>query len=138
MAEINVKSPQLKDRDVSTYRVVAKVSFGTGAGCVCASAIDIAGLTITACGTGVILAGFEAASDISLDSTRAGGLNVLKTGTLVAGTAAELHNGPATAVISGTAGSRVVTYVFTNMDSTSDSVVDGEIEFILPIKQKDF
>ena len=84
------------------------------------------------------MAGFEAESDLALDSSRAGGLNVLKTGTLVAGTAVELHNGPATAVISGTAGSRVVTYVFTAMDSTTDSVVDGEFEFVLPVKAKDF
>ena len=138
MAEIVMKSPQLKQRNLDTYKFVAKVSFGTGAGCTCASAIDIGGLTITACGTGVILAGFEAEAGVSLDSSRAGGLNVLKTGTLVAGTAAELHNGPATAVISGTAGSRVVTYVFTSMASSTDSVVDGEFEFVLPIKQKDF
>jgi hypothetical protein len=138
MAEIIVKSPALRDRELSTYRFVAEVSFGTGAGCTCLSAIDIPGLTITSCGATVILSGFEAESDHSLDSARNAGLNVIESGTLVNVTAAILHNGPVSGVISGAAGSRIVTYTLTSFASSTDSVANGEIEFILPIKNKDF
>lgn len=141
MAEINIKSPALQDRKLSTYEFVAKVSIGTGAGCTCLSAIDIPGLTFAgdACDAdAMILTGFEAEADVAIDTTRSASFEVLIPGTLVAMTAAEWTLGPLTAVSSGTAGSRQILYSVAAFVQSTDSVVDGEVRFIIPIKNKDF
>ncbi len=137
MAEINVKSPQLKDRDVSTYRFAAKVTID-GA---CCSTIDVPGLTIVGTATGFTMSGFEAESDLSLDSGRTGGIVIAARGVLATAEEGDLHIGDV--VVSGTAGSRIITVgvdiaggVAVNM--TTDSLTGATFDFILPIKQKDF
>lgn len=140
MAEINVKSPQLKDREVSTYKFVAKVTLD-GTCCACASTIDISGLTITATATGFTMAGFEAESGLSLDSSRTGGINIAARGVLATAEEGDLHIGDV--VVSGTAGSRIVTVGVdiaggVAVDMTSDSLTGATFEFILPIKSKDY
>lgn len=141
MSDIHVKSPALKDRELGTYRVVAKVTVN-GPSCCCASTIDIPGLTIaTICGNtdAFSLSGFEDASGLALDSSRAAGLNWVLTGTLSGITSAEQVAGPLTGAISGTAGSRIVTYTITSAAfETADTITDAEIEFILPVKGADF
>ena len=143
MAEINVKSPALKDRDVSTYKFVAQITVGDG--CCTVESIDVAGLTIANTGaTTFTLAGFEAESGMSLDSSRRAGITFLSPGTAVGLTATEVGALNATsALISGTAGSRVVTVTLAAgagavVLSSTDSLANAVVEFSLPIKSKDF
>lgn len=137
MAEINVKSPQLKDRDVSTYEFVAKVTLD-GA---CCSTIDLGGLTVAGTATGFTLSGFEAESDLALDTSRDAAIQFLSLG--VVASAEESAVWIKDAVISGTAGSRVIT-VDVNiasaaaLDLTSDSITGAQIKVFVPVKQKDF
>lgn len=147
MAEINVKSPQMKDRDVSTYRLVAEVNVGSCIACCAAESIDISGLTIANTGAATFtLSGFEAESDFALDSSRQAGMQIHAKGTAVGLSAAEAAGLSVTsAVVSGTAGSRIVTVTLATAASagavalsTTDSLENAVFEFILPIKAKDF
>jgi len=136
MAEINVKSPQLKDRDISTYEFVAKITLDGST-----DAIDIAGLTVLGTTTGFTLSGFEAESDLSLDASRDAAVDFMSFGTVA--TAEEGAIWVLDAVVSGTAGSRIVTFdvnvaAAAALDLTSDSITDAQVKFYLPIKAKDF
>lgn len=136
MAEINVKSPALKDRDVSTFRFVSKCSVGASA-----NTIDIPGLTVAGTATGFTLSGFEAESDLALDSSRDAAIGILSLGTVTTAEESDIY--VLNAVVSGTAGSRVVTVdvnvaAAAALDLTSDQIADAQFEFMLPIKQKDF
>ena len=137
MSDINVKSPALKDRELGTYRVVAKVTIN-GA---CCSTIDIPGLSVTGTATGFTVSGFEAELDSALDASRTGGVLIAARGVLATAEEGDLNIGDV--VVSGTAGSRIITVgvdiaggVAVNM--TTDSLTGATLEFILPIKQKDF
>ena len=136
MAEINVKSPQMKDRDLSTFRLAAKVSVGAAAA---AEVIDVSGLTVAnASATTFTLSGFEAEAGVALDSGRGAGLvigSIGDSGTLPVDV--QVISG----VVSGTAGSRIITYTLKGTSLALDGVDDfdnAELEFVLPIKQKDF
>jgi len=143
MAEINVKSPALKDRDVFTYKLSAQITVGDG-GSVTES-IDVAGLTIAnTAATTFTLSGFEAESDMALDSSRRAGFSISCPGAATGLSATEVGALNATsAVISGTAGSRVVTVTLAAgagavVLNSTDSLADAVVEFSLPLKQKDF
>lgn len=143
MAEINVKSPQLKDRDVATYKFDALVTVGDICGCL-TNTIDVSGLTIAAtAATTFTLSGFEAESDLSLDSGRRAGLMIKATGTVAGATDTEI--GSLTVVsglITGTAGSRIITYTIDSAANAvtfaSDKLTNAVFEFSLPLKAKDF
>ena len=140
MAEINIKSPALHSRDLETYRMVAKITVN-GPCCCCVSTIDLPGVTIATTGTTTdfTLNGFEAATDVALDSGKTAGLVWLLKGTLSGLSSAEQVAGPITGVISGTAGSRIVTYTITSAAfGTADTITDAVVDFILPIKPRDF
>ena len=146
MAEINVKSPQLKDRDVSTYSFLAKVSLGTTAGPCCAAicAIDIPGLTVAGTATGFTISGFEVEADLALDEDRDAAIQFLSLGAV--GSAEESDIWILNATVGAdpcSDGSRVVTVdvniaAAAALDLTSDSITDGQILVHLPIKAKDF
>lgn len=143
MAEINVKSPALKNREISTYKFDATVTVGGACACI-TEAIDIAGLTVaTTAATTFTLSGFEAESDFALDSSRRAGVVVKATGTVAGATDAEIGSlSVVSAVVSGTAGSRVVTVTVDSAANAvtllTDSMSNAVLEFSLPIKQKDF
>lgn len=150
MAEINVKSPHLKDRDVSTYEFVAEITLN-GA---CCSTIDIPGLTLAGTTTGFTLSGFECISDLALDSNRKAGVSIITDGTVSALPANSdyaacnpFYPGDITiktGTISGTAGSRIVTWdvdlgdAGVALDLTADTITGALVKFHLPIKAKDF
>ena len=136
MAEIMIKSPQMRDRDLQTYRMSAKVSVGNAAS---AETIDIDGLTVAETGnTTFTLAGFEAESGMALDAGRGAGLilaSIGDSGTLPVDV--QVISG----VVSGSAGSRIVTYTLKGTSLDLDGVDDfdnASFEFVLPIKGKDF
>lgn len=136
MAEVVVKSPQLHDREISTYKTTAKVTLDGSS-----STIDIPGLTVAGTATGFTISGFEAAADVALDSTRDAGIVLMALG--VVASAEESDIWIKDAVVSGTAGSRVVTVdvniaAAAALDLTSDSITGAQIEICLPIKAKDF
>lgn len=142
MAEINIKSPALKDREIGTYKFSAKVTWN-GPSCCCSSTIDIPGLTIASVACNVdkfTISGFESIADVALDTSREAGLAILNTGALTGVSEAEI----ATAItvdgaISGCAGSRVITYqVGGAFTSATDALTGAILEFTLPIKQKDW
>lgn len=141
MAEIKVKSPALQDREIGTYRFTAKVTWN-GPACCCSSTIDIPGLTITssACADKFILSGFECVSGLAIDSSRPAGLAILNTGTLTGVNEAEVAAAvPVGGVISGSAGSRIVTYQLAGaITSATDALTDAILEFVIPIKNADF
>lgn len=145
MAEINVKSPALKDREIGTYRLSAKVTLSGAycACCGCCSTIDIPGLSISAvCGAvdKFSLSGFECVSGLALDTSREAGLLIANTGALTGVTEAEIGAGVTIdGAISGTAGSRVVTFQLGGAYTTATDALTGAImEFILPVKNADF
>ena len=138
MAEIVVKSPHLKQRQLDTYEIVAKITLGPCAAC---DAIDISGLSVVATSTGFTLCDFELEADIALDPSRDAGVEFLSFGTVAC--AEEGAIWVLDAVVSGTAGSRVVTFdvnvaAAAALDLTSDSITDAQVKFYLPIKAKDF
>lgn len=141
MAEITLKSPHYKQRELDTHRLIAQVTVGV---CVTED-IDIPGLSISACCTGatIVLSGFEADADVSLDSSRRAGFDIQAAGTAVGLTATEVGALNVTsAIVSGTAGSRIVTITLAAgagaVDFSTDSLSDSVVEIILPIKSKDF
>lgn len=140
MSDIQIKSPALADRDQNTVRIHGKISFGTGTGCTCASASDIPGITVTAACDDFIISGLEDALGMALDTDRSAAVIVTShlNATLVGISAAEWKAGVTTTVISGTAGSRILTATVASMAAGTDSVVDGDVELILPVKLADF
>ena len=145
MADIALKSPQMKDRDVSTVRLTAEINVGSCIAACGVESIDISGLTIAnTAATTFTLSGFECQSDVALDSDRRAGFNILNPGTAVGLSATEVGALNATsAIISGTAGSRVVTVTLAAGAgavalATTDSLENAVVEFVLPIKAKDF
>ena len=143
MAEQHVKSPAMKDRDVFTYKLDAQITVGDG--CCPTESIDIAGLTIANTGaTTFTLSGFEAETDMSLDSSRRAGITFHSPGTAVGLSATEVGALNATsAIVSGTAGSRIVTFTLAAgagavVLNSTDSLSDAVVTFTLPTKQKDF
>ena len=143
MAEVNVKSPQLKDREISTYVFEALVTVGDTCCCL-VNTIDIGGLTIaTTAATTFTLAGFEAESDFALDSSRRAGVVIKAMGTIAG--MSDTEGGSLvinSALISGTAGSRVVTVTIDSAANAvtlaTDKLTNAVLEFSLPIKAKDF
>ena len=147
MAEIHVKSPELKTRELETYKLTAQVTIGA---CVTES-IDIGGLSVALTGTTacsnltLTLSGFECVSDLALDSSRKAGIQILAAGTASGATDTEAASiRPKSGTIAGSAGSRTVAYLFANtvaasvVDSGTDSLTDAVIELTLPVKKKDF
>jgi hypothetical protein len=137
MAEVVVKSPQLHDRELSTYQTTALVTLDGATD----STIDIPGLTVVGTATGFVLSGFEAAADVALDSDRGAGITFMALG--VVATAEESDIWIKDAVISGTAGSRVVTVdvniaAAAALNLTTDSITGAQVAICLPIKAKDF
>lgn len=139
MAEINVKSPQFKQRDVDTISVVAEMTIGSGV----TDAIDLPGLSIgTVLAESFVISGIEAELDVSLDSTRRAGFQLVSLGTVVGNAdPGDVH--VVSAVISGSAGSRIITVTLADgtanlMDLTADSFADAVVQIHLPIKAKDF
>jgi hypothetical protein len=142
MAEINIKSPALQDRDIGTYKFSAKVTWN-GPSCCCSSTIDIPGLTIASCACCVdkfVISGFECAADVAIDTSRAAGLAILNTGTLTGVTEGEIGAAATLGgVIAGTAGSRTITYQLAGaFTSATDALTNAIFEFTIPIKNKDF
>lgn len=140
MSKTLVKSPLLENRELQTYHFDAKVTIN-GA---CCSVIDIPGLSVaTASNTTFTLSGFECLSDVALDSGRRAGLVIKATGTVAGASDTEIGSlTVVSGVISGTAGSRIVTYT---IDSAADAVTfatdtltNAVFGFSLPIKEKDF
>lgn len=150
MAEISVKSASLQDRVISTYRFIAKVTLN-GA---CCSTIDIGGITLAGTTTGFTFSGFECASGLALDSGRDGLVNFIHHGTVSAlpangdyAACNPFYPGDLTILtgtISGTAGSRVATFdvnlgdAAVSVDLTADTITNAYVEFILPVKLRDF
>ncbi len=137
MSEINLKSSALQDRETFTHRFTALMTVGDG-GSVTES-IDVIGLTVAnTAATTFTLAGFEAASGMSLDPAGHPTCKLVDKGTLTGITAAEAEANYAVA-ISGTAGSRIATVTVTAAVFTStDSIAAGKFEWSLPLKQKDY
>lgn len=136
MAEISVKSPHLKQRDLDMFKLVAQVTLDGAS-----SVIDVSGLSVAGTATGFTLSGFEAEAGVALDSNKKAGVAFLSFGTVA--TAEEGAIVVIDASISGTAGSRVVTFdvnvaAAAALNLTSDSITDAVVEFVLPIKAKDF
>ena len=134
---IHVKSPAFKDRELSTYSLVAKVTLN-GA---CCSSIDVTGLTVVGTATGFTVSGFEAATDVALDPDRDAAIQFLSLGTVA--TAEESDIWILNATVGGTAGVRVVTVdvniaAVAALDLTSDSITDAQMLIHFPIKAKDF
>lgn len=145
MAEVKVKSPALQDREIGTYKFSAKVTLSGAycACCGCCSTIDIPGLSIAAvCGAvdKFSLSGFECVSGLALDTSREAGLAILNTGALTGVTEAEIGAAvPIDGAISGSAGSRVVTYQLSGAYTTAtDALTNAILEFTLPVKIADF
>jgi len=141
MSEISLKSPHLKQRDLDYVRLVAKVTLGA---CV-TDDIDIPGLTITSVvAEGFSLSGFEAESGVAIDTDRKGGLNILTLGTIVGNAdPGDIHVISADGDSCATAGVRTFDVVIGDgtanlLDLTADSFSDALVEFIIPIKAKDF
>jgi hypothetical protein len=136
MAEIMIKSPQMKDRELGTYKLCAKVSVGASAP---SEIIDVDGLTVAnTAATTFTLSGFEAASDLSLDAGRDAGLVIASIGT--SGTV-PVDTQVVSGVVSGTAGSRIITYTLKGTTlalNATDDFEAAQFEFVLPIKSKDF
>jgi hypothetical protein len=145
MSEISLKSPHFKQREVDNYRLVAEINVGSCIAACGSEDIDIPGLTIANTGAATFtLSGFEAESDVSLDSSRRAGFIIHSPGTSAGFSTAEVGALNATsAIVSGTAGSRIVTVTLAAGAggvalSTTDSLENAVVEFILPIKPKDF
>lgn len=145
MAEITLKSPHIKQRELDNVRLVAQINVGSAIACCGVESIDIPGLTIAnTAATTFTLSGFECIADVALDSSRRAGFQILNPGTAVGLTAAEVGALNATsAIVSGTAGSRIVTVTLAAGAgavalSTTDSLENAVVEFVLPIKAKDF
>ena len=145
MAEITLKSPHIKQRDLDNVRLVAQINVGSCIAACGVESIDIPCLTIAnTAATTFTLAGFEALSDVSIDTSRRAGFNILNPGTAVGLSATEVGALNATsAIASGTAGVRVITVTLAAGAgavalATTDSLENAVVEFIIPIKQKDF
>lgn len=139
MAEINVKSPQFKQRDVDTLSIVAEMTIGA---CV-TDAIDLPGLSIgTVLAESFVISGVEAELDLALDSGRRAGFEFIAMGTAVGNAdPGDIH--VVSAIISGVAGSRIITVTLADgtanlMDLTADSFSDAVIQLHLPLKGRDF
>lgn len=141
MSEIILKNPAFKNRESDTVVFEALVTVGNICGCL-SNTIDISGLTVAATAAlTYTLSGFEAESDLSLDSGRRGTAVIKAVGTIGAVTAAEYAaSSVVSAIVSGTAGSRIITVTHQAAAFTwaTDSLTNAVIEFSLPIKQKDF
>lgn len=141
MAEINIKSPVLQERELGTHKFTAKVTWN-GPCCCCVSTIDIPGLTVASVAAvdSFTLAGFECAADVAIDTSRPVGVSVLNWGTIAGVSAAEVGAMYVEAAsAAGTAGSRLITVQFGGaFTSATDSLTNAIIEFTIPIKNKDF
>ena len=143
MAEIILKSPHFKQRDIDTVKFDALVTVGNICGCL-ANTIDIPGLTVAStAATTFTIAGFEAESDVSLDAGRRAGITIKATGTV--GGASDAEIGSLTivsAIVSGSAGSRLIAVTIDSAANAitlaSDSLTNAVMEISLPIKSKDF
>ena len=143
MSEQLLKHPALNDRRLDTVEFDALVTVGDIC-CCTTNTIDIPGLTIAAAtATTVTLSGFECLADVALDSGRRAGLTIKATGTV--GGASDAEVGSLTVVsgiISGTAGSRIITYTFDSAADAftfaTDTLTNAVFGFSLPVKNKDF
>jgi hypothetical protein len=149
-ADKGINDSALNDREAGTYRLNAKITLN-GA---CCSTIDVPGITLAGTTTGFTISGFEALADVALDTSRDGGVIWINHGTVSALQA----NGdyvccnafyPAdfttlSGTISGTAGSRIVTIdlnlgdAAAAVDLTADTITNATVDFVFPIKKKDF
>ena len=151
MTEIVVKSPSLKQRQLDTFEFVAKITLGP---CASDDVIDVPGISVVATATGFTLCCFEAETDLALDSNRDGLVSFISHGVVSAlpANADYASSNPfypgditiLTGTISGTAGSRVVTFdmnlgdAAVALDLTSDSITNAHVKFYIPIRPKDF
>ena len=141
MSEIVLKNPAFKNRDNDTVVFQALVTVGDIC-CCTVNTIDISGLTIAATGAlTYTLSGFEAESDLALDSGRRASAVIKQVGTIAGVTAAEYAaSSVVSALITGTAGSRIITVTHQAAAFTwlTDKLTNAVIEFSLPVKAKDF